>query len=333
MAAAFPTQNSDSLECNKQEEGNNKTYQKDLDLIISALPKEKGWISENNHLYQGFWYPTAPLRGIITAQQHLKARPTDVFLVTIPKSGTTWFKALLFSIMNRTHYDYHTHPLLTTNPHECVPFLEVMYANENPNSNPNLPLLSTHIPYSALPKSILTSGCRVVYVFREPKDTFISLWHFTSKLRRKELPPMPLGEALELFCKGASPYGPFWDHVLGYWKASLERPDRVLFLKYEDMKSEPYAHAKRLAEFSGHPFSLEEEKEGVIGKILELCSFESLRSLEVNKTGSQCSSTMVFVPNSILFRQGKVGDWKNYLTAEMIEQIDQITKEKFKDLV
>ena len=35
----------------------------------------------------------------------------------------------------------------------------------------------------------------------------------------------------------------------------------------------------------GYPFSLEEEDKGVVQKIIELCSFENLSSLVVNKSG------------------------------------------------
>ncbi|KAF5821936.1 Flavonol 4'-sulfotransferase [Helianthus annuus] len=50
----------------------------------------------------------------------------------------------------------------------------------------------------------------------------------------------------------------------GYSKASLERPEIFLFLKYEDMKKDPTSNVKRLAEFIGYPFTTQEEKEGVI---------------------------------------------------------------------
>ena len=60
---------------------------------------------------------------------------------------------------------------------------------------------------------------------------------------------------MESFCKGESEFGPYWDHVLGFWKASLEKPEKVLFLKYEDMVEDTASHVKRLADFVGFPFS------------------------------------------------------------------------------
>ena len=48
--------------------------------------------------------------------------------------------------------------------------------------------------------------------------------------------------------------GPFWDHVLKYQKTSLERPQKIMFLKYEDLKRDPRGQVKKLAEFMGRPF-------------------------------------------------------------------------------
>ncbi|XP_022741773.1 cytosolic sulfotransferase 1-like [Durio zibethinus] len=85
-------------------------------------------------------------------------------------------------------------------------------------------------------------------------------------------------------------YGPFGYHVWLYWKASLESPKKVLFMKYEDMKKEPLVCVRKLAEFLGleRPFS-----------------------------------------SSDYFRKDLVGDWVNHLTPEMAEILDRITKEKF----
>eukprot|EP01018_Ginkgo_biloba_P009885 Gb_00929 [translate_table: standard] len=38
------------------------------------------------------------------------------------------------------------------------------------------------MPYTALPQSIKDSKCKIVYVARNPKDTFVSLWHFYNNL-------------------------------------------------------------------------------------------------------------------------------------------------------
>jgi len=62
----------------------------------------------------------------------------------------------------------------------------------------------------------------------------------------------------------------------------------------------------------------------MVDDILNLCSFENLSNLEVNKTGRVATG----VENKAFFRRGQVGDWKNLLTTEMIEQLNTITENK-----
>ncbi|XP_010272756.1 PREDICTED: cytosolic sulfotransferase 7-like [Nelumbo nucifera] len=205
---------------------------------------------------------------------------------------------------------------------------------ENPNHQPDLlpspRIFSTHISYSSLAKSIIDSNCQIVYICRNPKDVLVSSWHFGNKIQaklNKDQSLLSLEEAFQLFCKGGSPFGPFWEHVLGFWKASLERPERILFLKYEDLRSNPLIYLRKLAQHLRYPFSLEEEKQGVVEKILNLCSFQNLSNLEVNKNPDKVSH--VGVEYSAFFRKGQVEDWKNHLTADMIEHIDRISEQKF----
>ena len=79
-----------------------------------------------------------------------------------------------------------------------------------------------------------------------------------------------------------------------------------------------------IAEFLGLPFSLEEERQGIIEEIANLCSFEKLKSLEANKGGKSYHG----IPNSSFFRKGIVGDSKNILTQSMIERVEMLMKEK-----
>lgn len=135
-----------------------------------------------------------------------------------------------------------------------------------------------------------------------------------------------LKESLDKFCRGVSLFGSYWNHVLEYWNASVEMPNKVLFLKFEDIKEQPVEQLMRLVRFLECPFSQEEESSGQVEEILRLCSFESLSKLEVNKVGRLSSGE----ENSAFFRTGVVGDWANYLTQEMMERLDRITEEKLR---
>ncbi|CAK8561695.1 unnamed protein product [Lathyrus sativus] len=300
--------------------------------LLPTLPLVKGWIESDLYKYQGFWFFPKVLHGVLSCQKHFQAIDTDILLVTFPKSGTTWLKALMFALVNRNKYPniHDDHPLLTKNPHDLVPFWEVgLYYDKDfvPDLQTISPprLFSTHLSYESLPKSVRDSRCKVVYLCRDPKDNFVSLWHFANKNRPKSRETVPLQDAFESFRRGETPFGPFWEHVLGYWKKSLESPNKVMFLKYEEIKMRPNFYLKEIAKFLDCPFSKQEESKGLDNDILNLCSFDKLSNLEVNKI----EKTSFKVENKSFFRLGQVGDWKNLLTTEMIEHINTMTEKKF----
>ncbi|XP_050221854.1 flavonol 3-sulfotransferase-like [Mercurialis annua] len=314
----------DSVNQNRETETEEEDTKKSLpsdDLskyinTISTLPKTNCF-ETTLYNYQGFWYQHDYVLGKMLAEQNFKPQPSDIILCSFPKTGTTWLKALAFAIVTRSHSTAEF-------PHQCVPVIKV---GDHPD--PRTPLLASHSSYSSLPPSIADSGCKIVYICRDPKDVFVSLWYFLKKFPYVNPEKYPsLEQGFELFCQGLVPAGPFWDHVLEYWKASLEFPERVLFLVYEDMKKDSVSVVKKLAEFMGYPFSMEEEEQDLVQKIVDSCSFEALSNLDVTKNGEQWPNSQFTVSNSSFFRKGEVGDWRNHLTEEMANRLDQITDEK-----
>ncbi|KAF8038020.1 hypothetical protein BT93_B0772 [Corymbia citriodora subsp. variegata] len=296
-----------------------------IDELIATLPISKGLVRPVHRLYQNFWCPITVLANVITFQRHFKAKDKDIVLISHPKSGTTWLKALVFSIVNRSHLDISNTPLLTSNPHEVVPFIEYKPLPDLDGlAEPRL--LATHIPYLSLPESIKRSDCQIIYICRNPLDTVVSSWHFLVETAQlMDEPVWSLEEHFENCCQGEIFFGPFWEHMLGYWKESLERPSKVLFLKYEDLKEDIGGQLKKLAEFVGLPFTEEEEEGGVIEEIAKMCSLKTLKDLEVNRSGKLPGRN--FEKRSF-FRKGEVGDWANHLTPAMADQLNSIMQEK-----
>ncbi|KAL7111402.1 hypothetical protein ACP275_05G085000 [Erythranthe tilingii] len=278
-----------------------------------------------------FGFPLTYLRPLISAQNHFKANDSDIILSTLPKSGTTWLKTLVFSIANRSIYpNIDQSPLVTSNPHKLVPFIEfdLYWDQENPDRTriPSPRIFSTHIPLNALPNCILESSeCKIIYICRNPLDQFISHYYFVREnFVSKEAAPLELDEAFDMFCQGVP--GPVLEHMLAYRNAHLENPRKVLFLKYEDLKDNIGFNIKKIAEFLGFPFSLEEEEQGLIDEISRVCSFGNLKNLEVNKNGYVMNGLL---KNSSYFRKGEVGDWINYLTPAMAERMKKLMEIKF----
>ncbi|KAH0857244.1 hypothetical protein HID58_085505, partial [Brassica napus] len=245
--------------------------------LISSLPSRIDYQGNKICKYQGCWYFYNTLQGVLNFQRGFQPQDTDIILASYPKSGTTWLKALTVALLERSKKhssDDADHPLLYDNPHGIIPFLEIDVYSES--SSPNLAkfsapprLFSTHMPLHTIharsPQALSLQDC--VRVFEE-------------------------------FCNGTNYFGPFWEHILSYWRGSLEDPNYVLFMRYEEMKAEPRDQIKRLAVFLGCPFTKQEEDSGSLDKILDLCSLR------------------------------EVGDSKNYLTPEMENKIDMIIQEK-----
>lgn len=126
-------------------------------------------------------------------------------------------------------------------------------------------------------------------------------------VRRGDLPA-----TLDSVCNGDSWYGPFWEHVLGYWRAS-RGDSAVLFLRYEELLRDPARELRKLARFVGQPFSRAEEDAGVVLGIVQLCSLQSLRGLEDSRSAGG----------------GVVDPRLNHMTPEMARRVDGIVADRF----
>ncbi|KAM0923445.1 hypothetical protein ACQ4PT_005515 [Festuca glaucescens] len=312
------------------------------EALASSLPTCRGLGRAPYRKYGNFMYPAHLMAPTLAMRDAFVARPTDVVLATMPKSGTTWLKALVFAVARRNRHapDDARHPLLRSSPHDLVPFLHTLYDSHHRPDTPSSRLeeemsppriLAVHAPFSLLrASSVAESGCRIVYLCRDPKDALVSFWHYIHKAAPPSStagsPPFP--EAFELFCDGVSPFGPVWDHMAEYWKESVARPEEVMFLRYERLKKDTVGSVKQLAEFLGCPFTAEEVASGVPEAVVALCSMDRMRSVKANRDGEHGVGWTF--KNSAFFRKGEVGDWKELMTPEMARRIDAIVEEKLR---
>ncbi|KAF3642288.1 putative protein UXT -like protein [Capsicum annuum] len=294
--------------------------------VDEELPRVLSWNKDELYQWEGFWATPSIIKAAMIFKETFKSNPNDVLLASSMKTGSTWLKSICVCIMQGGNKDEED-LLFKDNPHFYVPTIEGMDYYTKPlahdlytMSSPRL--FHTHLPYRILPNSIKNSAnCKIVYITRNPKDTIISMWHFFNYNHKYLENFFPLEEAVDSYCNGGIHlYGPFFEHVLEYWEESKKWPQKILFLKYEDLKMDPKKEVAKIAFFLGKPFGNEEDLE----KVLKKCSLERLKNLEVNKSGSLFSN----VHNNSFFRKGVVGDWKNHLTPEMEKQIDKVTSLK-----
>ncbi|KAL7253492.1 hypothetical protein ACSBR1_007929 [Camellia fascicularis] len=278
--------------------------------------------------WKGFWLMPDLIKSIMIIENQFKPLPSDILLASYPKTGTTWLKALSISILSHNSKawispdgDAQANLLQTHNPHELIPFLEMETFGENWSQNinkvPSPRVFSTHLPCSILPEHVKNSGCRVVYISRNPADAFVSSWHFYFK---KFGASISFEEAFDEFCRGVVPGGPFFDHVLEYWKEREKK--NVFFVTYEELKENPKESVRSLAEFLECSLTPDE-----IEQVVWKSSHERLSKLDANT--DEGKKHWQGIPFNWYFRKGVVGDGKNQLTTEMMERLKALENQRW----
>ncbi|XP_075452662.1 sulfotransferase 6B1-like isoform X2 [Ascaphus truei] len=100
-----------------------------------------------------------------------ESREDDVMLVAYPKCGSNWTLQLLYDMVYSIH---------DKEPPGIIPMLEFgapdKFERLKQESSPRV--LTTHLFYDNLPKTVFDKKVKMLVVFRNPKDTAVSLFHF-----------------------------------------------------------------------------------------------------------------------------------------------------------
>ncbi|XP_078607570.1 sulfotransferase 1C4-like isoform X2 [Branchiostoma floridae x Branchiostoma japonicum] len=242
-------------------------------------------------------------------------RDDDIMLITYPKAGTWWLHQIVKQILSEQGVTCTAETFLGNMPN----LIEFTVPGKGPlaeliKTAPSPRVLATHVPVEFLPPGLLGSKAKIVVLMRNPKDTAVSMFHFSQKV--PELPtPESWDSFTQQFLAGDCPWGPFYDHVLGYWK--LKDQHNILFLKYEDMKKDLPAEVKKLSSFLGKPLS-DETVQTVVGAT----QFDSMK-----KTLGE-TKMAVGLKGGVWTRKGIIGDWKNNFSNDQSRAYDEQYRER-----
>ncbi|GAA6215653.1 cytosolic sulfotransferase 2-like [Lates japonicus] len=256
--------------------------------------------------------------------QNFQARPDDILIATYPKGGTTWVSYILDQL-----YSGKTCPERQTSVplHERVPFLEICIPSlptgkdlaDQLSTTPRL--IKTHLPVQLVPKSFWEQNCRIVYVARNAKDSAVSYFHF-GRMNHGQPEPGDWSTFLQNFIEGKMVFGPWYDHVNGWWKKK-QAYSNLHYMFYEDLIEDSGREIDKLCSFLGLSPSPEERERVITGS-----KFDNMKQ---NKMANFSTVPVMDHKVSPFMRKGKVGDWKNHFTVAQSEEFDEDYGQKMKD--
>ncbi|KAL7378199.1 hypothetical protein ABVT39_010131 [Epinephelus coioides] len=278
-----------------------------LDLVSPYLFKYK----KTNFLVKDKLRPTD-----IDALKHVEIRPTDIFLITYPKSGTTWMQQVLVQVINAAHPEWAGD---ATN-RALVPRLEGRTVDDPFRERPDPRIFGSHLPPDLLPKGVKDKQIKVVYVWRNPKDVLVSFYHFAHSWVLLET-PHSFEDFFQRFLDGNVYMGSWFDHVREYHKARAQLD--IHYVQYENMLKDLRGEVVKLCAFLGKDLTDE-----AIDHVVEMSTFGNMKT-DPKANYKDLTESNRYIKQTM--RKGIAGDWKDVFTMAQNELFDKVFKEKMSD--
>ena len=178
-----------------------------------------------------------------------KPDPTDIFIVTPPKCGTTWMQQIVHGLRTRGSMDFDE---IT----RVVPWINMAFDME----------IDIYAPQVAQPRAFKThstlkevpQGGKYIIVLRNPSDALLSDYLFCGGMFFEKGSISLETFAREDFIPGRD----IWNHILAFW--DRRKDENVLPLCYENMKADLPQTIERVASFIG--IQLDEELKQIVLK-------------------------------------------------------------------
>jgi hypothetical protein len=236
-------------------------------------------------------------------------RPDDIFIVTYPRSGTTWMQMILYQLTTDGNMDF---------PHiyeYCPEFERSALSAGGFEARPSPRLFKSHLPFHQIPKG----PCKYIYVVRDGRDVAVSYYHlYRSHYGYRGT----FEEFFDRFMRGRVDAGSWFAHVKGWWRHRHDR--NVLCLRYEELLGDLEGTIRKIIAFCGLPV-----REDRFPSILERCSFALMKPHEsqfdplVGKLWEQGLQLGAFL------RRGQAGEGKERLNADQTARFEGVCHREF----
>lgn len=199
----------------------------------------------------------------LRGRMEFEVRPSDVFISSYPRSGTTLTQWIVYLLAQEQQPD----PDHLT---KVSPWFERSLAIGELGAKDFARFESPRVFKSHLPRDWLPDGARYIYVERGVADVLDSYFHFYRAYLGFE---GTFDEFFERFTDGRVQYGSWFEHV-GGWHAHASDPD-VLIVRYEDLLANRKSSIERIVEFLGW----DRDEQSVDRAVIE-SSFDAMKRRE-----------------------------------------------------
>nr|XP_022302288.1 sulfotransferase family cytosolic 1B member 1-like [Crassostrea virginica] len=260
--------------------------------------------------YDGVRFPVGIVRDPIAhlkENSQLTFKESDIFVVSFPKSGTHWCYEIVDMLKNNSsEFTNHMLPLIDILPAEKI--------KQVPDG-----VFASHLLPRHIPKDVFEKRCKIVHIYRNPKDAVVSFFNFIKKTKEGELMrDMEFDLFFDLFLTNQLPGGS-WTNYVKAWtdfqEANTTYP--LLNICYEDMKKDLKGHVKMIADF----LDLNSSEE-LIEEIAKKCDFQTMSKFKNSNVPASMRMVTDVTDKHIMYRKGEAGDWKNWLKVAQSEALD-----------
>jgi hypothetical protein len=219
-----------------------------------------------------------------------KARESDIFVISFPKSGNTWIRFLLANLLEGEK------EITLKNINNFVPGIYNFRKEINLNEGQRY-IKSHHFHEGA--------NERIIYVYRDYRDVLISYFHYLTEHGH-------IKSTLSEFIRSKHPSEPF-----GTWGKNIStaieyqssNPDKILMIGYDQLMDDPISQLEKVISFC------DISPQRPLKQVIENCSFSNLQKVEKEHGKVHEKSKIKF------FRSGKSEQWKSELTQEDLNYI------------
>uniref|UniRef100_A0A3B4ELB0 Sulfotransferase n=1 Tax=Pygocentrus nattereri TaxID=42514 RepID=A0A3B4ELB0_PYGNA len=262
-----------------------------------------------------------PLPKIVHSEESLedfrkfKVQNDDIFVISYPKSGTTWMQEIIPLLLNGGDLT----PVESIPNWERVPWLEetraVLFLDKL--SAPRT--MVSHMPYPLMPPTFSSSKAKAIYIARNPKDVLVSSFYFHQMASFLD-DPGTFEEFMDKFLAGQVLFGKWTDHVKSWRNTDLG--DRIFYITYEELIQDLRGALERMLRFLGRQMS-----EEALDRVTEHCLFKNMKKNNMSNY-SLVPQEVMDSSKSHFLRKGIAGDWKNHFSPELEDKFNAVIQKE-----